>query len=382
MAGRDADATPALATLALRVSRWQQQHGRHDLPWQGTPDPYRIWLSEIMLQQTQVSTVIPYYLRFIARFPDVATLARAPADDVMQHWAGLGYYARARHLHACAQEVVFQHGGRFPASAAALATLPGIGRSTAAAIAAFAYGERAAILDGNVRRVFCRLFAVHGVPGREPAQSRLWALAQEAVARAPQTLDMRAYTQGLMDLGALVCTRRRPECARCPLQPTCAAYRLGAQDQFPETATRTAVPTRHCILLLLQWRDRILLERRAPHGIWGGLWSLPECADDDALDSALAGVPGLGAGAGDRLEGLTHAFTHFKLQIALHHAVLARTPQRVSSPEEAVCTPHQEWVGLDALDDYGLPAPVRRLLAQYLSRLWQHAGPPDDDECS
>ena len=202
--------------FAPRIVAWQRQHGRHDLPWQNTRDPYRIWLSEIMLQQTQVATVIPYYERFLQRFPDVAALAAAAQEDVMPYWAGLGYYARARNLHRCAQEIARDWNGRFPPTAEAIATLPGIGRSTAAAIAAFAYGERSPILDGNVKRVFTRHFGIAGDPAKRETEQRLWALADAQVDAAPG-LDMAAYTQGLMDLGATLCTRGKPACDRCPV---------------------------------------------------------------------------------------------------------------------------------------------------------------------
>ena len=277
----------ALASLACTVVRWQRRHGRHDLPWQGTRSAYRIWLSEIMLQQTQVATVIPYYERFVARFPDVTALAAASLDEVMRYWAGLGYYARARNLHACARRVVDEHQGHFPEEAAALAQLPGIGRSTAAAIAAFTHGERNPILDGNVRRVLARVFAVSGPATREPALSQLWSLAGQVLEQAPDTLDMRAYTQGLMDLGALVCTRRRPDCAHCPLQAVCQAWHRGLQDTLPQSTRRPPLPHQHCIQLIWQSGTGILLERRPESGIWGGLWSLPQLEDHDALILAL-----------------------------------------------------------------------------------------------
>src|SRR6202047_2289814 len=206
--------------FAARLIAWQRQHGRHDLPWQNTRDPYRIWLSEIMLQQTQVSTVIPYYARFLTRFPDVAALAAAPLDDVMALWAGLGYYSRARNLHRCAQAVAGEHGGAFPGSVDALAALPGIGRSTAAAIAAFAFGARATILDGNVKRLLARVFGIDGFPGEKRVENTMWTLAESLLPDGGHTGEVTAYTQGLMDLGATLCVRGKPDCARCPF----AAY--------------------------------------------------------------------------------------------------------------------------------------------------------------
>lgn len=274
--------------FAPRIVAWQRQHGRHDLPWQNTRDPYRIWLSEIMLQQTQVATVIPYYERFLQRFPDVAALAAAAQEDVMPYWAGLGYYARARNLHRCAQEIARDWNGRFPPSAEAIATLPGIGRSTAAAIAAFAYGERSPILDGNVKRVFTRHFGIAGDPARREIEQRLWALADAQVEAAPG-LDMAAYTQGLMDLGATLCTRGKPACERCPVADTCVARREGRQAELPTPKARKAIPERETAMLVLQHQGAFLLQQRPEPGIWGGLWSLPEF--DAAGDPLAASAP-------------------------------------------------------------------------------------------
>ncbi|EWM51298.1 A/G-specific adenine glycosylase [Bordetella holmesii 70147] len=218
--------------FAALIADWQARHGRHRLPWQNTRDPYRIWLSEIMLQQTQVATVIPYFERFLGRFPDVAALAAASQEDVMPYWAGLGYYARARNLHRCAQDIVARWAGRFPPDAQTIATLPGIGRSTAAAIAAFAYGERSPIMDGNVKRVFTRHFGIEGDPSKRELEQRLWRLAEDLVSAVPG-LDMTAYTQGLMDLGATLCTRGKPACDRCPVAASCIARRDGRQQELP-----------------------------------------------------------------------------------------------------------------------------------------------------
>ncbi|HAP27431.1 MAG TPA: A/G-specific adenine glycosylase, partial [Achromobacter sp.] len=261
--------------FAPRIVAWQRQHGRHDLPWQNTRDPYRIWLSEIMLQQTQVATVIPYYERFLQRFPDVAALAAASQEDVMPYWAGLGYYARARNLHRCAQEIVRDWDGRFPPTAEAIATLPGIGRSTAAAIAAFSNGERSPILDGNVKRVFTRHFGIAGDPAKREVEQRLWALAHAQVDAAPG-LDMAAYTQGLIDLGATLCTRGKPACDRCPVADTCVARREGRQAELPTPKVRKAIPERETCMLVLRHKGAFLLQQRPEPGIWGGLWSLPE----------------------------------------------------------------------------------------------------------
>ena len=270
--------------LAAQVVRWQRRHGRHGLPWQGTRDPYRVWLSEVMLQQTQVSTVLDYYPRFLARFPSVQALAAAPLDDVLALWSGLGYYSRARHLHQCAQQVVAVHGGAFPASSAALATLPGVGRSTAAAIAAFCFGERAAILDGNVKRVLTRVLGFDGDLALAAEERRLWAAAESLLpARA-----VDVYTQGLMDLGATLCKRARPDCPRCPFADDCVANRDGRQAELPAARPRKALPERATVMLVLWHGGEILLLKRPPTGIWGGLWSLPE--SDSATPAAVCGM--------------------------------------------------------------------------------------------
>ena len=252
--------------FAPRLLDWHRQHGRHDLPWQQTRDAYRIWLSEIMLQQTQVATVIPYYQRFLARFPDIPALAAAAQDEVMALWSGLGYYARARNLHRCAQVLVTEHGGRFPEDAAIIAELPGIGRSTAAAIAAFAFGRHGAILDGNVKRVLTRVFGIEGFPGKPAVERELWALAESLL--PPR--DIEAYTQGIMDLGATLCTRARPDCVTCPMRGLCVAERDGRQAALPTARPAKVVPHREAHYCLFSDGEHILLERRPPQGIWGG----------------------------------------------------------------------------------------------------------------
>ena len=259
-------------SFSATLIQWQKQHGRHQLPWQQTRDAYRIWLSEIMLQQTQVATVIPYYARFLEKFPDVSALAAAPSEEVMSLWAGLGYYTRARNLHRCAQTVVSEHGALFPSDTEQLSALPGIGPSTAAAIAAFAYGARAAILDGNVKRVFCRVFGIEGFPGQASIEKMLW---QRASSLLPDK-DIESYTQGLMDLGATLCTRNRPQCATCPMQARCVAYATGRTAELPVRKPKKQVPEKSTVMLLVQHEGEILLEQRPPEGIWGGLLSLPE----------------------------------------------------------------------------------------------------------
>ena len=327
--------------FAHALIRWQKSAGRHDLPWQqqGRADPYRVWLSEIMLQQTQVATVIPYYRRFLARFPDLARLAAAPTEDVMALWSGLGYYARARNLQRAAQEVVARHGGRFPQRIEDIEALPGIGRSTAAAIAVFAFGTRAAILDGNVKRVLARVFGIDGFPGEKAVEARLWALAESLL---PER-DLVAYTQGLMDLGATLCTRGKPRCGDCPVATQCVAQREDRIAALPTPRARRAVPQRAVRVLVLLDRGRVLLEQRPPHGIWGGLLSLPELPPGK--------MPRRYAGA-QPLPVVRHAFTHFRLDIA----PLVCKVSRCNTAMDGV------WLSLKQLDAAPLPAPIRKIL--------------------
>jgi A/G-specific adenine glycosylase len=360
-ATRDAEGVPccppAAATrgFAERVVTWQRQHGRHALPWQNTHDPYRIWLSEIMLQQTQVATVIPYYARFLEHFPTVADLAAAAQATVMELWAGLGYYARARNLHACAKQVVDQWGGRFPPTAADIQTLPGIGRSTAAAIAAFAYGERSPILDGNVKRVFARHFGIHGDPTSRAVEVRMWQIAEaELPPPGPETADaMRSYTQGLMDLGATVCRRGDPDCGVCPVRATCVALREARQHELPTARVRKAIPERETGMLIVEHDGAVLLRRRPDSGIWGGLLSLPEFdGGEPGAAFARLGLPADAIVRVDRLAPLSHTFTHFKLHI---------TPWQVRTTSIGTMDP-AEWVPVAALAGAALPAPVRKLI--------------------
>ncbi|MDR2164155.1 MAG: A/G-specific adenine glycosylase [Zoogloeaceae bacterium] len=333
------------AAFARRVILWQHRDGRHDLPWQGTRDPYPIWLSEIMLQQTQVRVVREYFPRFLARFPDVATLAAAPLDDVLALWAGLGYYARARNLHACARQVVDAHGGRFPKTAATLAELPGIGRSTAAAIAAFAYSERVPILDGNVKRILCRHFAIEGVPAGAVEKS-LWTLAESLL---PAAAGMARYTQGLMDLGATLCLRK-PRCMSCPLSTSCLARKQGRAENLPTRRTARVKPCREAIFLLITDGENILLERRPPAGVWGGLRTLPEGREWLSRLGLEACVP-------QPLPPREHVFTHFRLAIRPLLCQVARMP--ASATESRL-----ECMTFKAARKAGIPAPVARLLAE------------------
>ncbi len=334
-------------SLAREVISWQRRHGRHGLPWQGTRDPYRVWLSEVMLQQTQVSTVLSYYPRFLARFPNVQALAAAPLDDVLALWSGLGYYSRARNLHRCATAVVYEHGGTFPSGSTGLATLPGIGRSTAAAIAAFCFGERAAILDGNVKRVLTRVLGYDGDLALAPHQARLWTLAEELLPRS----DVNVYTQGLMDLGATLCTTRRPACERCPLAARCVAHALGTPERYPVKTRRVKRGRRSHALLWLRQGRRVYLVQRADAGVWAGLWSLPEYEDASALDAMTSAWPG----AGEWLPAFEHALTHFDWTLQ----PLAWTlPPRAGIP----ALPPGRWPTLEEALSLGLPAPIRRLL--------------------
>lgn len=358
-------------TFSRDVIAWQQVHGRHTLPWQNTRDAYRVWLSEIMLQQTQVAAVIPYYQRFLLRFPDVATLATAPSEAVMAHWSGLGYYARARNLHLCAKRVMAEYGGVFPSDPQRLAELPGIGRSTAAAIAAFAYARRAAILDGNVKRVFARLFGVETYPGIKQVENELWKRA-EALLPAQ---DIAPYTQGLMDLGATLCTRSRPACLHCPLAGRCVAFATGRVHDLPIKKPIKVLPEKRKALLVISDRSQVLLQQRPDSGIWGGLLSLPEMdappfsAPVDGIEvsqSHIVDFSRVVAPFGEiatclRLPSFIHVFTHFKLQIEPYHITLLRRHEMAGQLQH-------KWYGVDQLAQAPLPAPVKKMLRALFTR--------------
>ena len=337
--------------LAARVVAWQQVHGRHGLPWQNTRDPYRVWLSEVMLQQTQVSTVLDYYPRFLTRFPDVAALAAAPQDDVLALWSGLGYYSRARNLHRCAQAVVARHGGQFPRSSAALAELPGIGRSTAAAIAAFCFGERAAILDGNVKRVLARALGFDGDLASSAQEKALWQRAEELLPQ--QQVDV--YTQGLMDLGATVCLARRPDCASCPLAGDCVALAQGAPERLPVKTRKLRRSQRSNALLWLEQGPLLWLVQRPQQGVWAGLWSLPEFETAEALETAVAGWPG----QGEWLPPFKHVLTHIDWTLQV-----LRWRRPPGAGENLIGFQAGRWLRFDEALALGLPAPVRKLIEQ------------------
>jgi A/G-specific adenine glycosylase len=335
--------------LADKLIAWQKTAGRHDLPWHNTHDPYAVWVSEIMLQQTQGSAVIPYYHRFMARFPTVQALAAAPADDVLAHWSGLGYYARARNLHRAAQRVVEVFDGRFPDQFDDILSLPGIGRSTAAAIAAFCFGQKRAILDGNVKRVLARVFAVDAPIDAAQTANRLLETAEAIL----PDHEIGVYTQGLMDLGATVCTRTRPRCTVCPWQAECMTYRTGRTGDLPAKKVRPEKPHREAYFPMLVCDARILLVRRPARGIWGGLWSLPQFETRTELDAWLAGNR-LRVEPVER-EPLLHVFTHFRL--TLH-------PLRIDiAPGKGLRqAPDGGWYTVADALALGLPAPIRRLI--------------------
>lgn len=425
-----------LPNLAQRVIAWQRQFGRHDLPWQNTQDPYRVWLSEIMLQQTQVTTVIGYFNRFVDRFPNVESLAHASLEEVLLHWAGLGYYARARHLHACAQNVVALWGGQFPTQAESLQTLPGIGPSTAAAIAAFCFGERTPILDGNVKRVYCRYFGVEGDPTSRAVVQQLWQHAKQVTPSLALSIKqpdaMARFTQGLMDLGATCCTRRQPSCNRCPLNADCVAQLTSRTNDLPQPRSRRAIPERSTIMLLISSQmpnlplssmsddeitagkigdanvsshkltahakgghKAILLQKRPEKGIWGGLWSLPECQIDGDFSSTTHQLNVVSATRKSEKPRVTntsnqtqalesiirqwcvihhiqkptllsmaafrHTFTHFHLHIQ---------PWSVEIDDAIGLDLHTSneslrWVRVDQLHLFGMPAPVKSLVLNF-----------------
>ncbi|MFY9326627.1 MAG: A/G-specific adenine glycosylase [Georgfuchsia sp.] len=339
-----------MSDFARRLIGWHRDHGRHDLPWQNTRDPYRVWLSEIMLQQTQVATVIPYYEKFLARFPTLKALAAVPVEAVMGLWSGLGYYARARNLHACAQTIMREQGGNFPQDPETIAQLPGIGRSTANSIAAFCFGARKPILDGNVKRVLTRQFGIEGFPGQPAVEKQLWALAESLLPRK----NVGIYNQAQMDLGSLICTRSRPLCDRCPISTTCVARAGNRVAELPVKKPKRAIPDRDVTLLMLVCDGSVLLELRPPSGIWGGLLSLPELpADADASDYAIS-MFGCRPGKWLKLPLLTHAFTHFRLHISTLRAEVKQEPRLMENVSH--------WIGLDEIVGAPLPAPIRTLL--------------------
>ena len=347
-------ATPAADAFAAPLLAWFDVHGRHDLPWQHPRTPYRVWLSEIMLQQTQVRVAIPYFERFVATLPTVAALAAAPLDDVLGLWSGLGYYARARNLHAAARTCAEAHGGELPRDFDALLALPGIGRSTAGAILAQAWGDRFAILDGNVTRVLARYHGVYGWPGSSATEKTLWRWSESHL---PDT-RLADYTQAIMDFGATLCTRAAPACGICPLQQDCVARIEGLTAVLPQPKPGKALPTRECIMLvLIDDAGRILLQRRPGTGVWAGLWSLPELPDATAAQAWLAKTVDVDTPAGQALPAIAHGFSHYHLAIAPLLWRPARLRVRIADNADL------RWLAQDELLSVGLPAPVRKLLS-------------------
>jgi len=338
--------------LATPLLQWFDQHGRHDLPWQSPRSAYRVWVSEIMLQQTQVSTVIPYFERFMQTFPDVITLANAPIDEVLHLWTGLGYYARARNLHRAAQQIRDHFNGEFPAQFDDLVALPGIGRSTAGAILAQAFSQPYAILDGNVKRVLTRVFAISGWPGNREVETTLWQLAEQ---HTPQQRIVD-YTQAIMDLGATVCRRSSPHCEVCPFTNLCEANRRNQQNEFPTRKPKKTLPVRSTTMLIIvnDNDDSILLQQRPPVGIWGGLWSLPECTNDTDIAQWCQQHWQLHTTQQQTLPDMRHTFSHFHLDI---------TPVIVRARHTGIMDPAQYiWYNTREPIACGLPAPVKTLL--------------------
>lgn len=333
------------------VLKFYQERGRKTLPWQQNKTHYRVWISEIMLQQTQVATVIPYYQRFMQRFPSLDDLANADVDDVLTLWTGLGYYTRARNLHKCAQTLVQQYQGVWPKSVAELEQLPGIGRSTAGAIHSLSTGQSATILDGNVKRVLCRFYAVEGWPGKTQVHKELWEIADQL------TPDQRAddYNQAMMDLGATLCTRRNPACEECPLQQHCQAFKHGTQHEFPNSKPKVRKPVRQATFAIIQHDNRVLLEKRPSSGIWGGLWSLPQGDDLEQLQSTLAIAQSHWKNA-RVLSEFKHTFSHF-------HLIIQPVMLDLEAPVAQVMDSNSiRWQDLSELDQVGLPGPVLKLL--------------------
>ncbi len=341
-----------MASFVQRVQAWQQLSGRHHLPWQGTKDPYKVWLSEIMLQQTQVSTVIEYYQRFLERFPTVQVLATTAVEDVMPYWAGLGYYARARNLHKCAQLVVSQYQGQFPQQASELQKLPGIGESTANSIAAFCFEAITPIMDGNVKRVFTRFYGIAGVG--TATEKKLW---QQAYDNVQGERNIGQYNQGLMDLGSMICTRSRPKCQECPLRTDCYAFAHDKQAELPSKKAKKDIPQREVVMLLIRTKKQVLLQKRPEKGIWGGLLSLPELADETALSQWLSQHPSLQA---QKMASFEHVFSHYRLLI---HPVLITSDKINLADSASLNINDTHWYALSDIPTLALPSPMMKLLS-------------------
>jgi A/G-specific adenine glycosylase len=343
--------------IAARLLAWHSKEGRHDLPWQRDRSAYRVWVSEIMLQQTQVTTVIPYFDRFMQRFPDVRALANAPADEVLHLWTGLGYYARARNLHRAAQIVRDEHGGIFPKGLDAVMALPGIGRSTAGAILAISSGSRHPILDGNVKRVLTRYYAVDGAPDEHATLEKLWRLADDNT----PVKNVAVYTQAIMDLGATLCTRGKPRCDDCPIAIDCRARIEGRQGELPAAKRKRGVRRqKHAVMLVARRATEVLLVQRPPSGIWGGLWCLPEFDHRDEAELYAAATLASAKLARVPLPDIAHSFTHFDLVIT---PVVAKCHGETRVRDGTVL-----WYDLTRPARVGLPAPIKTLLGTLLER--------------
>ncbi|MES2580292.1 MAG: A/G-specific adenine glycosylase [Pseudomonadota bacterium] len=335
--------------FSQRIINWQKQHGRHDLPWQNTVDPYAIWVSEIMLQQTQVAAVIGYYAKFMQRFPSIKTLAAATQEEVLQYWSGLGYYSRARNLHAAAQTIIDDFDGNFPRQFDDIQSLAGIGRSTAAAISTFALHLPQPILDGNVKRVFARHFNIAGYTGAPKVAQQLWQIAErENPNDANKNLEAIAYTQGLMDLGATLCTRTKPKCESCPVNHSCEALAHNLVKSLPTPKPRKIIPERSVTMLVLIHQNEVMLEKRPSSGIWGGLWSLPEVIDGTDMHE-------IDLKYSTALEPLTHVFTHFKLHISPQ---LIYVDQLIPQVNQAA----KIWLPIGEAITAAIPTPIRKIL--------------------
>ena len=340
-----------VGAFAEAIIAWQKQHGRHDLPWQNITNPYAIWVSEIMLQQTQVAAVIGYYAKFIERFPTIASLANATQEEVLQYWSGLGYYSRARNLHTAAQKITDDFGGKFPQDFDDILSLPGIGRSTAAAISTFALDIPLPILDGNVKRVFARHFNIAGWSSAPKVTLQLWQIAE----RENPTHEAIAYTQGLMDLGATLCTRTKPKCSACPINASCVALANDLTNKLPTPKPRKVLPEKSTIMMIIIHQNEVLLEKRPQTGIWGGLWSLPEIEMHEIASEVAQSRLGLEVEVTEPFAIVNHAFTHFKLAI---------TPQPLQLVKQTLHarSPNMIWLPINEAISAAIPTPVRKIL--------------------
>lgn len=340
-------------TFAERVLAWYDIHGRKHLPWQQDITPYKVWVSEIMLQQTQVTTVIPYFERFMQSFPSVVELANAAQDDVLHHWTGLGYYARARNLHKAAKQIVEDHGGTFPDNIDDVIALPGIGRSTAGAVLSISRNQRHPILDGNVKRVLARYYAVGGWPGQKAVENALWEVAEK---NTPEKRSAN-YTQVMMDLGAMVCTRSKPKCDECPLQHDCLAYAQGAQTEFPGKKPKKAIPERSTLLIVPLFQRQVYLEQRTSSGLWGGLYGFIEAQDIESAEAELA-KRGIEASSFETQTAFRHTFSHFHLDITPVFAVVNSVPRKQAAEQKA------QWFMFNEPIEVGLAAPTKKIIQQ------------------